>query len=151
MKITRDVVNDLLPAYLSGEASADTRALVEELSAADPEIARLVESACHERSDPMLQNPVSLPPNLERETVARTRAELRQVSWRLGFTIVFTLLPFAFAFHGGRVTFLMVRDEPWSAISWVVAGFLLLEYELRTRRLGLKANRGRPPRRAQDE
>ena len=29
MKVTRDVVTDLLPLYLAGDASEDTRALVE--------------------------------------------------------------------------------------------------------------------------
>src|SRR5262249_16067590 len=45
MNITRNVVADLLPAYLSGEASADTRAPVDEVGAHDPEIAGLVASA----------------------------------------------------------------------------------------------------------
>src|SRR6185436_12129442 len=38
MKITRDVIIDLLPAVASGEASADTRLLVEEFLASDPEL-----------------------------------------------------------------------------------------------------------------
>ena len=37
MNITRHVVADLLPAYLSGEASADTKALIDELAARDPD------------------------------------------------------------------------------------------------------------------
>ena len=46
MKITRDVVTDLWPLYLSGGASADTRTLVEAFLAEDPELARrLKESA----------------------------------------------------------------------------------------------------------
>jgi hypothetical protein len=36
MKITREVVKDLLPAYFSGEASADTQSLVEEYFREDP-------------------------------------------------------------------------------------------------------------------
>ena len=39
-KITRDVILDLLPLYLAEEASADTRALVEEYLKTDPELAR---------------------------------------------------------------------------------------------------------------
>jgi hypothetical protein len=111
MKITRNVVNDLLPAR-----------------------------------EAWLQPAVALPPDLERDTVARTRAQLRRHSWRLGFAGMFALLPLTFAFHGGQITFLMVRDEPWSAIFWVIAGFLFLEDELRSRRLGLRANRMRPRR-----
>jgi len=38
MKVTRDVVYDLLPTYFAGEASEDTRALIEEFFARDPEL-----------------------------------------------------------------------------------------------------------------
>lgn len=41
MKVTRDVITDLLPAYYAKEASADSRALVDEFFAQDPEFARL--------------------------------------------------------------------------------------------------------------
>jgi hypothetical protein len=36
MNITRDVITDLLPAYFSGEASADTRSVVEQFFHQDP-------------------------------------------------------------------------------------------------------------------
>jgi hypothetical protein len=41
MKVTREVIIDLLPAYFSNEASADTRALVEEFFRQDPEFAEM--------------------------------------------------------------------------------------------------------------
>ena len=41
MNVTREVIYDLLPAYFAGEASADTRALVEEFFATDPELGRM--------------------------------------------------------------------------------------------------------------
>lgn len=40
MNVTKDVVLDLLPVYLAGEASADTRALVEEYLHHDPDLAQ---------------------------------------------------------------------------------------------------------------
>jgi anti-sigma factor RsiW len=43
MKITRDVMYDLLPAYFAGEVSADTRALIEEFFTTDPEFGRMAE------------------------------------------------------------------------------------------------------------
>ncbi len=43
MKPHRDVIVDLLPVYLAGEASAETQRLVEDCVAGDPELARLVE------------------------------------------------------------------------------------------------------------
>lgn len=39
MTVTRDVVSDLWPLYASGEASADTRTLVEGFLAGDPAFA----------------------------------------------------------------------------------------------------------------
>ena len=41
MKITRDVIYDLLPGYFAGEVSADTRVLIDEFLATDPEFARM--------------------------------------------------------------------------------------------------------------
>lgn len=135
MKITRDVVSDLLPAYVSGEATADTRALIEELSANDADIARLVASARQERSDPMLQNPVPLPPNIERETVVRTRALLRRRSWTLALALCLTLTPIMFGFDVGGVTFWMWRDVPGSRLLLLGASFLWFDYVRQGRRL----------------
>jgi hypothetical protein len=44
MAVTRDVILDLLPLYLSDEASADSQALVKEHLDNDPELARLAKS-----------------------------------------------------------------------------------------------------------
>jgi hypothetical protein len=43
MNVTRDVILDLLPLYLSDEASPDTRALVDEHLEHDPDLARLAD------------------------------------------------------------------------------------------------------------
>jgi anti-sigma factor RsiW len=135
MTITRDVIADLLPAYVSGEASRDTRALVEEMAARDPEIGRLVAAARNERTDAVFQPAVSLPPDLERDIVTRTRAVLRRRSWTLALAICFTCFPFALTFHGGAITFLMARDEPASRLFWLGAAWLWFDYVRRGRRL----------------
>ena len=41
MNITKDVVMDLLPLYLSDEASPDTKELIEEFERQNPEFQRL--------------------------------------------------------------------------------------------------------------
>ena len=41
MKITRDVILDLLPLYIANELSEDTRSLVDEYLETDPEIAKI--------------------------------------------------------------------------------------------------------------
>ena len=43
MKISRDVIYDLLPGYFAGEASPDTRALIQEYFDSDPEFQRMAE------------------------------------------------------------------------------------------------------------
>lgn len=46
MKVTRDVILDLLPLYLADEVSADTRILVQKYLETDPKLAQVaVESA----------------------------------------------------------------------------------------------------------
>lgn len=139
MNVTRDLISDLLPAYLSGEASADTRAFVEEAAAHDPAIARLVESARVEghleRSASMQEQVMSLPPDLDRETVNRTRQSLRRRSVTLNLALLTTLIPFTFAFDGHRVVSFMMRDQPESRLLWIAAAALWFEYARLSRRL----------------
>ena len=40
--LARNVILDLLPAYIAGEASPESQALVEEYAQSDPQIARLI-------------------------------------------------------------------------------------------------------------
>jgi len=42
MNVTREVILDLLPVYLAGEASPATRALIEEYMEQDPELAQRI-------------------------------------------------------------------------------------------------------------
>lgn len=68
MKPTRDVVVDLWPLYASGEASADTRALVEAFMAEDREFAEKL----RQREDAGLAPAsLALPRNHERTTLLR--------------------------------------------------------------------------------
>lgn len=70
MTPTRDVVVDLWPLYVSGEASTDTRALVEAFLDQDPEFAeRLREQESAGLTPPVL----ALPADHERATLLRTQ------------------------------------------------------------------------------
>ena len=113
MKIERDVIVDLLPVYLAGEASAATRELVEEHLKQDPELARRVREHGAE-SVPKL--PLSLPPELELESLRRTRRLLGVQRWLFGLTIAFTSTAFAtrIDFHDGRVDLIrpLILDYP---------------------------------------
>jgi len=45
MEITQNIILDLLPLYLAGEASVDTAALVENYLESNPELAEMVKQA----------------------------------------------------------------------------------------------------------
>ena len=99
MNVTREVIYDLLPAYFAGDASDDTRALIEAYFATDPEFARMAsrfQSLIAER-----QRPGAAAEARERETFcsARVAAELPQKTRAaaLGFGFA-SLLSFAVAF-----------------------------------------------------
>jgi len=89
MKITRDVVYDLLPAYFAGEVSADTRALIDEFLATDPEFARMTarfRRLFDERGASDAEDLAAERTRLER---TRSRAERRQIS--AAFAVAYTL------------------------------------------------------------
>jgi anti-sigma factor RsiW len=135
MKITKDVVIDLLPAYLSGESSADTRALIEEMAAREPAVARLLDAARRDEGEPALRQPVAPPANLERESVSRTRAALRWRGRLLAAAISCTLMPFAMSFRDGHVAFVLFYDKPASQLLWLLALAFWLAYSALGRRL----------------
>lgn len=116
MNVTRDVVKDLLPLYLAGEASADTRALVESHLAHDPELARQVEAA---RGEPFpLPASPALPPTAEMTALEQTRQLLKTRNATLSMALVFTAIPLSFTFEGSHLTFLVLRDAPVVAMAW---------------------------------
>jgi len=139
MSITRDVVIDLLPLYAAGEASADTRALVEDYMRQDPSLGRLLRALQATEAAPASMEPSA---HLEREAVTRTRAMIRRRTWTMAFAIFLTLLPLSIAFDSSGVKFFMLRDQPASALLWVVAAVLWFMYARWTRALGAAIPRG---------
>ncbi|MBM4026320.1 MAG: hypothetical protein FJ280_13100 [Planctomycetes bacterium] len=101
MKITDDVIRDLLPLYHAGEVRADTRALVEAWLQEHPALAEeaLRESAW---SLPVITRTGA--DAEEREALRRTKALLARRSWALGIAIFFTALPLSFG-GGDRTGF----------------------------------------------
>ena len=108
MKITRDVVKDLLTVYLADEASPDTRVLVEEWLRTDPELARQAEQA---RGLDLPAVP-ALPQTIEKRALDRTRRHLRWRSVLLGLTIYVTTLPFSITFNSAGYNGLLLDDWP---------------------------------------
>src|SRR5471032_1381528 len=89
--ITRDVIVDLWPLYVSGDASQDTRGLVEAFLSQDPEFARELSRP----SGPLPGHDMpSLPPDHELKTLARIKRQLAGPRWLLQLALVFTCLAF---------------------------------------------------------
>ena len=72
MNVTREVILDLLPVYLAGEASPATRALIEEYMEQDKELAERIRVPWAESFAKI--TPPALPPSLELRSLRRTRA-----------------------------------------------------------------------------
>jgi predicted anti-sigma-YlaC factor YlaD len=113
MNITREVILDLLPLYLAGEASPATRTLVEEYLAQDAEVARMV------RDQKIETGPRDTAPpdhDLELRSLLRTRRYLGVQKWLFALAITFSAVSLTteVTFHDRRITkiYLLIFDYP---------------------------------------
>lgn len=81
--VDREVIRDLLPLYRAGLASPQSRALVEQHLAADPELMRELKAAA--KVDERLRES-------ELEAFSRSRTRIRRLRWLFGLAIGFTVL-----------------------------------------------------------
>jgi anti-sigma factor RsiW len=101
MNVTRDVISDLWPLYVSGDASADSRALVEAFLSTDPDLAARLRQ---EATDPLSGlAPPAPPPDHELRTLQRLKRRLRGPVFLMQFAIMFSCLAF------GR----LIADTSW--------------------------------------
>ena len=110
MTITKDVIHDLMPLYLAGEASADTRRLIDEYLQANP-------------AERPLAGALSLPPapslpDTEATTLLRTREVYRRRATALAGALALSYAVFSFVFDSSGLRFLVVRDMP--ALAWAL-------------------------------
>jgi len=99
--VTREVVSDLWPLYLSGDASPDTRRLVDDFLAGEPEFARTLRDAGGDPLETCLTP--ALPPDHQLKTLERVKRRLWGYPMLLQLAILFS----CFAF--GRI----VSDTSW--------------------------------------
>ena len=133
LNVTRDVVADLWPIYESGEATADTRALVDAFLAGDAEFASTLRAAAK------VQTPaVELEPEAKLAALKRTRDLVRGNAWLRGVRL-FALVMTVFAF--GRILSdttwdvsprLFIIDAVAAVISWTIYIVLLNRYRRRS-------------------
>jgi len=114
MNVTRDVISDLWPVYSSGEASADTRALVDAFLRQDPEFASLIRGRGEEEL--LGIGAPELPLDREAKALRRTKRLLHGWDWLMFLAILFSCMAF------GRI----VADRSWdvSPRGFIVAASL---------------------------
>jgi hypothetical protein len=107
MKISRDIILDLLPIYLANEASEDTCLLVEQFLADDPTLAKLVEQSKQNQ----WQEEIPIPLNKEQEmkSFEKTKQLLFQQKLFLALAIATTLFLIAFRFDENGVEWLWIH------------------------------------------
>lgn len=131
MNIEKDVVLDLVPLYLSGEASPASRRMVEEWAKNDPQVAKLIHQGSVDVSTPELP-----PASVEMKSLTRTKSMLRLRGNLAGLAIFLTLIPFSFGDVGDGF-FWLWQSAPnialgaaaLAAVAW--AAFGIVAYRLR--------------------
>jgi hypothetical protein len=100
MNVTREVILDLLPVYISGEASPATRDLAEEHMKQDAELAQRIRLLSGDNFAKVL--PTALSPEVELRSLRRTRSLLGWQRWLLGLAIFFSAMTLSnqFSFEG---------------------------------------------------
>ncbi|HEY6309072.1 MAG TPA: hypothetical protein VI488_21725 [Candidatus Angelobacter sp.] len=141
MKLEREVIIDLLPAYFSGESSAATRTLVEDYFRENPEF-----EAAARRSNHPLEGlkALSAAAGDAREKLALERA--RQItetrSAFLWLAVCFTLLLLLFRVHDHRLIWIMWDKSPVVGVFFTcMSAFFWLLY--------LSVRRSKEPMRSQ--
>jgi anti-sigma factor RsiW len=90
MTLSRDVILDLLPLYMSGDASDATRLAVDEYLRGDPELAAQVRAGATFHIDPGTTQ--TIPPDLEMRALRRTRSRLAAMRWLFGLACFFSAI-----------------------------------------------------------
>jgi hypothetical protein len=120
MNVSREVIEDLMVVYLSGDASPATRELVERAMAEDPELRRRAEAAAGMGNLPREEAPA----NLEQAALEKTQRLLGRRQTLLAVALALTATPLSIAGRGGEITFLLMRDWPWAARGLVLAAMI---------------------------
>ena len=134
MNVTREVVTDLLPIYFSDEASADTKALVEDYFRQDPDFESIARRAATPLETLRAAAPIAASSEREKRDLESVLWGLRRRTWLFGVSLFLTLVPLSFDFTHGHIVSLMVRDAPWhAAFDWSLAAALWFLYFARLR------------------
>ena len=134
MNVTREVVTDLLPIYFAGEASGDTKVLVEDYFRQDPDFERIARTAATPLETLRAAAPIAASSQKEKRDLESVFGGLRRRKWLFAVGLFLTLAPLSFDFTQGHLVSLMVRGGPWlAAFDWSLAAVLWFLYFARLR------------------
>jgi len=135
MKITREVVTDLLPIYFSGEASSDTKSLVEEYLRDNPDFERMARSAGTPLETLRTAPPIAAGSEKEKRDLESVRCGLDRRKWLFAVSLFLTLSPLFFYFTHGHLVSLELGDALWEAgFDWSMAALFWFLYFAQPRR-----------------
>jgi hypothetical protein len=135
MNITPDVVADLLPVYFSGEASSDTKSLVEDYFTENPDFERMARIAGGPLETLRAALPVPADSEKEKCDLESVRRGLDRRKWLFGLSLFLTLSPLSFYFTHGGVVFLRSGAFLWeAAFDWSMAALFWFLYFAQLRR-----------------
>ncbi|GJM42885.1 MAG: hypothetical protein DHS20C20_31670 [Ardenticatenaceae bacterium] len=120
MKITRDVIVDLLPIYLANEASDDTRFLIEQYLSDDPALAKLVEQSNYQQWEDDI--PAALNREHEMKSFEKAKQLLFQQKLFLALAVGTTLLFIAFRFDSEGAEWLWANSPQVGGAIFLAAG-----------------------------
>jgi hypothetical protein len=135
MNITSEVVTDLLPVYFSGEASKDTKSLVEEYFRFNPDFELVARSAGSPLDTLRTAPPVAAGAETEKRDLESVRCGLDRRKWLFALSLFLTLSPLSFYFGRGHLVFLLAGDALWkAAFDWSMAALFWCLYFAQPRR-----------------
>lgn len=135
MNVTRDVITDLLPVYFSGEASDDTKRLVEDYFHEDPDFERIARRAATPLET--LRNTAPVPPDADKE-----KRDLECAAWQarsrwvwLALALYYTFMPFV-SFVSPQLFDWLGGPHGWGSrvAAWTTAAFFWVLYATRISR-----------------
>jgi hypothetical protein len=106
MKLEREVIIDLLPAYFSGEASAATRTLVEDFFRENPDFEKSARSAAGPLES-LKAAPPRIDPEKEKLALERARMVTETRSSFFWLAVISTLMLFLFRIQNGKIIWIV--------------------------------------------
>jgi hypothetical protein len=135
MNVTREVMTDLLPVYFSGEASEDTKQLVENYFRENPDFERIARRAAMPLEQLRGTAPVAAEAEREKRDLQWARKEFLRRRVVFAVALFFTCSPLMTVYRNGRVVWTAFLNDPWLlAFFWCVAGLFWFQYVARLSR-----------------